>query len=161
MRYIENGNITHFLGAHCLTFFAPFATLRPDHKREVLDMQIEKFSKITVEMEYKGERYSVTFVPKTVKPLKCARPESAPFDDSAIRKAILDLGYDDTCVDGTAINRHLGGDVPTRTLGYALDALGYDTTVRFKCSKDGITHYVRYNSILITASDAVAKIKGR
>src|SRR5690606_5420854 len=109
--------------AHSLTFFAPFATLRPDHKREALDMQIEKFSKIAVEMEYEGERYLVTFVPKTVKPLKYARPESAPFDDSAIRKAISDLGYDDTCVDGTAINRHLGGDVPTRTLGYALDAL--------------------------------------
>lgn len=122
-------------------------------------MKIEKFSKITLDVTVDGKRYSVRFVPESAILIDTKRTKTLPFDDAPIRKAIAKLGFDETCVDATAINKHLGGGIPGKSLAYALEKLGYDETVRFK-AKDGSGRYVRYNSILMTAREAVQKIKG-
>lgn len=122
-------------------------------------MKIEKFSKITLDVTVDGKRYSVRFVPESATPIDTKRTKTLPFDDAPIRKAIAELGFDETCVDATAINKHLGGGIPGKSVAHALEKLGYDESVRFK-AKDGLIHYVRYNSILITAREAVQKIKG-
>lgn len=123
-------------------------------------MQIENFSKITLEVDVDGKRYSVKFAPESFKPVEKRKvlPSSA-FDPSFIKTAIVDLGYDDSCVNATAINKHLGGDIPGKTLGYILSDLCYDESVRYK-HKDGVYQYVRYNSFLVTAQEAVERIKG-
>ena len=122
-------------------------------------MKIEKFSKITLDVTVDGKRYSVRFVPESATPIDTKRTKTLPFDDARIIKAIAELGFEDTCVDATAINKHLGGGIPGKSLAHALEKLGYDEVVRFK-AKDGLLHYVRYNSILVTAREAVQKIKG-
>ena len=123
-------------------------------------MQIEKFSKITLEVTVDGKRYSVKFAPESFKPVEKRKATSSAFDPSLVKTAIVDLGYDDSCVNATAINKHLGGDVPGKTLGYTLSNLCYDESVRYK-DKDGVYQYVRYNSFLVTAQEAVERIKGR
>lgn len=122
-------------------------------------MKIEKFSKITLDVTIDGKRYSVRFVPESATPIDTKRTKTLPFDDAPIRKAIAELGFDETCVDATAINKHLGGGIPGKSVAHALATLGYDESVRFK-AKDGLIHYVRYNSILVGAREAVQKIKG-
>lgn len=122
-------------------------------------MQIEKFSKITLEVTVDGKRYSVKFAPESFKPVEKRKVPGSAFDPSLIKTAIVDLDYDDSCVNATAINKHLGGDVPGKTLGYTLSNLCYDESVRYK-DKDGVYQYVRYNSFLVTAQEAVERIKG-
>ena len=138
---------------------APFDILLSGSTERETPMQIEKFSKITLEVTVDGKRYSVKFAPESFKPVEKRKVLSSTFDPSLIKTAIVDLGYDDSCVNATAINKHLGGDVPSKTIGYTLSNLCYDESVRYK-GKDGVFQYVRYNSFLVTAKEAVERIKG-
>ncbi|MGE9293368.1 MAG: hypothetical protein ACQKBW_07130 [Puniceicoccales bacterium] len=77
-----------------------------------------------------------------------------------LESLISKLDFDETAVDVTQINDNFEKKVSGKTLAMNLEHLGYDEVCRFKHS-DGRNHYVRYNSLLITKEDALAKIKGR